>query len=180
MSEVTQRIVAAYEALGRAVQESLTGNGSEALGGLEREPASVPEEPVFEYRDAEGDRLILGKNQHGAMVVQLVEDMPVHLDQDAVNRLARYLDRHRTDMTDTREPDAPAEHWCGSDSDHAEHVSQAQGVPLRCLGAYAGRYGLSPDDLPSGVNVRGTCRPTANGDGLSSPDCPCTTARYAG
>lgn len=157
LQKLMESLTKAYEVVGEIVGETVR----KALGGLEREPASVPEEPVFEYRDAEGDRLILGKNQHGAMVVQLVEDMPVHLDQDAVNRLARYLDRHRTDMTDTREPDAPAEHGCGSDSDHAEHVSQAQGVPLCVCG----------HEMHAGI-----CRQP----GLSSPDCPCTTARYAG
>lgn len=124
----------------------------EALSGMRLVSESADEPDQFEHIDDEGDSFAVGPNQHGSFMVNPGENgMPVRLDQDAVNRLARYLDRHRTDQVDTREPDSPAEHWCGSDSDHAEHVSQAQGVPLKCLGAHGGRYGLSPDHLPKPV-----------------------------
>ncbi len=129
-----------------------------ALQELELTTQPVPELDQFEHIDDDGDLVSIGVNHRGVMVVSPGDaGMPVRLDQDAVNRLARYLDRHRTDQVDTREPDSPAEHWCGSDSDHAEHVSRAQGVPLKCLGTYAGRYGLSPDHLPNGVSVRNLC-----------------------
>ena len=100
MSEVTQRIVAAYEALGRAVQESLTGNGSEAVPEPADEPGMIE---YFEYTDHGDDTLTLVPGSAGrcALSVSSCSDhVGVHLDQDAVNLLAQYLDRHRTDTAD--------------------------------------------------------------------------------
>lgn len=107
MSEVTQRIVAAYEALGRAVQESLTGNGSEAV------PEPVHASSVFEYTDHGNDTLTLVPGSAGKCTLSVnscLDHVGVHLDQDAVNRLAQYLDRHRTDLTDT--PKVPVRNEC--------------------------------------------------------------------
>lgn len=94
MSEVTQRIVAAYEALGRAVQESLIGNGSEAV------PEPTPEPDEFKHTDHGDDTLRVVPGSRGNCLLSVnscADHVGVHLDQDAVNRLAQYLDQHRTD-----------------------------------------------------------------------------------
>lgn len=92
LRELMENFVQGFGAMGEAARK--------ALEGLELTGQPVPKQPEpdrFKHTDGVGDRLSVGPNQYGVLVVSQDDDMPVHLDQDAVNRLAQYLDRHRTD-----------------------------------------------------------------------------------
>lgn len=133
LRELMTNFVQGFEAMGEAARK--------ALEGLELTTPPADELYVFEHTDEDGDSLAIGPNQHGQMMAEALNSMPVRLDQDAVNRLARYLDRHRTDQVDTREPDSPAEHWCGRNGDHAAHDYDRDGAALHCQGVSGEKYG---------------------------------------
>lgn len=111
------------------------------------EPVETEQPERFEHRDIDGDRVLVYPHDYpgfeSVLMVETDSDPGVRLSQAAVNRLAQYLDRYRTDQQDC---DAPVrEHWCGSDSDHAEHTHGRQDNPARCLGCYRGHYGVTKD-----------------------------------
>lgn len=54
---------------------------------------------MFTHTDDYGDTVVFDRTgRSGRFMVETTEDHEVVLDQDAVNRLAQYLDRHRTDL----------------------------------------------------------------------------------
>lgn len=118
LRELAENLTRAYEIVSETVRK--------ALEGLEL--TSVAEPDRFKHVDHEGDLISVGVNQLGVMMVSPGDTgMPVRFDQDAVNRLAQYLDRHRTDQADMREPDTfNARGWTGPDD------------PNRCRGDYEG------------------------------------------
>lgn len=61
------------------------------------ETADPPEK--FTHTDDYGDGLVVGQLMFSGLSVRTLGDPEVFLDQDAVNRLAQYLDQHRTDRT---------------------------------------------------------------------------------
>jgi hypothetical protein len=52
----------------------------------------------FTHTDDDGDGVVIDSPVFGGLRIKTLEDPVVLLDQDAVNRLAQYLDRHRTDQ----------------------------------------------------------------------------------
>lgn len=114
----------------------------EALSGMRLVSESADEPDQFEHIDDEGDSFAVGPNQHGSFMVNPGENgMPVRLDQDAVNRLARYLDRHRTDLPKPVANPDPMDHWCGRNSDHTAHLYGRDDTELSCSGSREGAYG---------------------------------------
>lgn len=66
--------------------------------------ATADQPEKFTHTDDHGDGLVVGpmnyyRARYGVLFAEFTEDPSVHLDQDAVNRLAQYLDRYRTDRT---------------------------------------------------------------------------------
>lgn len=62
-------------------------------------PATADPSERFTHTDDYGDTVVFDRTgRPGRFIVETTEDHEVVLDQDAVNRLARYLDRHRTDL----------------------------------------------------------------------------------
>lgn len=61
-------------------------------------PATADPSEWFTHTDDDGDTVVFDRTGYpGRFMVETTEDSEVLLDQDAVNRLAQYLDRHRTD-----------------------------------------------------------------------------------
>lgn len=103
----------------------------------------------FRHTDRDGDTLEVAPvydGPEGTLYVHLAEGKTAHLSQTAVNELAQYLDRYRTDIPKVvANPDASArEHWCGKSHDHAAHIHGKHEV-LRCLGSSQGYYGEADD-----------------------------------
>lgn len=64
----------------------------------------------FTHTDDYGDTVVFDRTgRSGRFMVETTEDHEVVLDQDAVNRLAQYLDRHRTDNTGIGEARYPVD-----------------------------------------------------------------------
>ena len=120
LRELMETLTKAYEIVGETVRESLAGL---KLTG-QPEPADEPDR--FEHTDRDGD---WGRIAPGPDPSELYVNMKsLYLDQDAVNRLAQYLDLHRTDTADVDarpiKGECPA---CG----HASHGSVGCGETAR-------------------------------------------------
>lgn len=65
------------------------------------EPVETEQPERFEHRDIDGDRVLVYPHDYpgfeSVLMVETDSDPGVRLSQDAVNRLAQYLDRYRTD-----------------------------------------------------------------------------------
>jgi hypothetical protein len=80
----------------------------------------VKEAVPFTHSDWDGDTILVGQvydGPEGALYVHLAEGKTVHLSPTAVNELAQYLDRYRTDVP--QDPDAvrtgqPPSHLIGA------------------------------------------------------------------
>ena len=112
LRELMENLIKASEAVAERTRESL-----DAMFGLERAPAAEPDR--FVHIDEHGDSFAVAVTPIERFVLELDASTTaeIPLDQDAVNRLAQYLDRHRTDQADT---DAllrcasPVKSWCGA------------------------------------------------------------------
>lgn len=132
-----ENVVNAYTGAGKALQEALAVMAASFSPPAVEDEQSAPDPRVFEHVDLSGDRVIFTPHhsQAGWLQVVTVEDPEVHLDQAAVNRLARYLDRHRTDLTkgpdQHRTDDEPG---CGARGLHPCHDYARDGQWNRCEG----------------------------------------------
>lgn len=61
-------------------------------------PATADPSERFTHTDDYGDTVVFKTDRPGQFLIETTEDSEVVLDQDAVNRLAQYLDQHRTDL----------------------------------------------------------------------------------
>lgn len=160
LRELMQNFAKAFEKMGEAARESM-----DALAASFPPPAVEDEQPepasdTFRHRDSDGDSFALGPVSLGGSVLGLetYEDRGVYLDQDAVNRLARYLDQHRTDQVDTdpapavpcigayRRAGAGGDDWCELDV-HGDDVLHKRGL-LRWTNTSPHHYWRKPDEAP--------------------------------
>jgi hypothetical protein len=115
----------------------------------------------FTHTDDYGDTVVFDRTgRSGRFMVETTEDHEVVLDQDAVNRLAQYLDRHRTDTQ--CETDFGGEQ-CAGTRDHRGECSPDLSEPCA---------GHSPDGPP---DLRG-CGHRKGGHGVAgcmTLGCPC-------
>lgn len=136
LTQVFQRMRQAVDQLSQAWQ-TVARQLSEPLP----EPAKAAQPDRFEYTDDDGDSLVVVSygDRDGWLVTEATGSSVVHLSPEAVNRLAQYLDQHRTDTADV----SVREHWCGRASDHPGHeYTREEGTrSVRCLGVSSGVYG---------------------------------------
>lgn len=60
-------------------------------------PGDAEQPEQFEHTDEDGDTVVMGEHHLPGWLRASVNDRVVHLSPEAVNGLARYLDRYRTD-----------------------------------------------------------------------------------
>lgn len=135
LRELMENLTKAYEVVGKVVREEMA-----ALFGLR--PAAEPEPDGFEHTDNDGDSVAVRQGALLGFVYVDVNNDVARLDQSAVNRLAQYLDRHRTDLVDNDsvpcwtnpiKGECPA---CGHASHGSVGCSERQlreNGPYRCL-----------------------------------------------
>lgn len=90
--------------------------------------ATADQPEKFTHTDGHGDGLVVGpmnyyRARYGVLFAEFTEDPSVHLDQDAVNRLAQYLDRYRTDRTP-----------CGTEGDKPSPAMENDDLTELCAG----------------------------------------------
>lgn len=120
LRELMTNFVHGFGAMGEAARKALEGL---ELTPAAEEPADEPDR--FEHTDDHGDSVGVAVSPVSRFVLELDTSTTaeIYLDQGAVNRLAQYLDRHRTDG-----PKVPVNvrGWTGPDD------------PNRCRGDYEG------------------------------------------
>lgn len=151
LTQVFQRMRQAVDQLSQAWQ-TVARQLSEPLP----EPVKAEQPEAFEYTDGDGGSLVvvLYEDRDGWLVTDSTKSSVVHLSPDAVNRLAQYLDQHRTDTPCSPDADmigapvAVREHRCGCTSDHPGHEYVLNRQSVRCRGVSNGMYGapVQPPD----------------------------------
>lgn len=116
LRELMENFVQGFGAMGEAARK--------ALEGLELTTQSAAEPDRFEHTDDDGDSVAVAVTPISRFVLELDTSTTaeIYLDQDAVNRLAQYLDRHRTDGP--KVPVSPVRNPC----EHCGHAPHGVGI----------------------------------------------------
>lgn len=158
LSQVFQQISQAVDQLSQA-----WATAARSIADSMPEPAKAEKPDRFEHTDGDDNLVVRPHHAFDQTLVTFVNGDGVRLRQDAVNRLAQYLDQYRTDQQDCdvevpeqcgrANPFAhtgyasgapePLRHWCGRNSDHPghEYVGVSSQQSMRCLGVSNGVYG---------------------------------------
>lgn len=139
-----EALIKAMEDLARAARSA--GLAARVISLPESEPVKAEKPERFEHTDGDDNLVVRPHHAFDQTLVTFVNGDGVRLRQDAVNRLAQYLDWYRTDQQDspgTNGAPEPREHWCGRNSDHPghEYVGVSSQQSMRCLGVSNGVYG---------------------------------------